>query len=120
MEGAAVKFVLRLVMSAVVIFGVYYLSDGGLLQVDGPVAALWAALVLGVVNALVKPVVKLLTLPITVLTLGLFSLVVNALMLYIVSWIVPGVDTVGFFRTVLAAIIISVVTSLISKAIDKD
>lgn len=114
------KFVLRLGMSAVVIFGVAYLSDGSLLAVDGVVAALWAALVLAVVNAFVRPVVKLLTLPITIITLGLFSLVVNALMIYVVSWIVPGVDTVGFLPTVLAAFIISIVTSLFSKAIDKD
>jgi putative membrane protein len=72
------------------------------------------------VNAFIRPVVALLTLPITVITLGLFSLVVNALMLYVVSWIVPGVDTVGFFRAMLAALIISVVTSLFSRAIDKD
>lgn len=113
------KFVLRLVMSAVVIFGVAYLSGGELLAVDGLTAAFWAALVLAVVNAFIRPVVALLTLPITVVTLGLFALVVNALMLYVVSWIVPGVDTVGFFRTMLAAVIISAVTSLISRAIDK-
>jgi len=114
------KFVMRLIMSAVVIFGVAYLSGGALLEVDGLTAALWAALVLAVVNALIRPVVALLTLPITVVTLGLFSLVVNALMLYVVSWIVPGVDTVGFLRTMLAALIISAVTSLFSRAIDKD
>lgn len=114
------KFVLRMVVSAAVIFGVAYLSDGWLLSVDGFVAALWAALVLAVVNAFVRPVVKILSLPITILTLGLFALVVNAAMIYLVAWVVPGVDTTGFLPTIVAAIIISVVTSLFTRLIDKD
>ncbi|MBE0416663.1 MAG: phage holin family protein [Coriobacteriia bacterium] len=114
------KFVLRMVVSAAVIFGVAYLSGDRLLQVDGPEAALWAALVLAVANAFVRPVVKILSLPITILTLGLFALVVNALMIYLVAWVVPGVHTTGFIATVIAAIIISAVTSLFSSAIDKD
>jgi putative membrane protein len=114
------KFVLRMVVSAAVIFGVAYLSGGWLLEVDGPVAALWAAIVLAVVNAFVRPVVKLLSLPITILTLGLFALVVNAAMIYLVAWIVPGVDTTGFFATVIAALIISAATSLFTRLIDKD
>ncbi|MFU8890558.1 MAG: phage holin family protein [Anaerosomatales bacterium] len=114
------KFVLRMVVSAAVIFGVAYLSGGWLLSVDSFVAALWAALVLAVVNAFVRPVVKVLSLPITLLTLGLFALVVNAAMIYLVAWVVPGVDTTGFFQTVLAAIVIAIVTSLFTAAIDKD
>lgn len=114
------RFALRLIISAGVIFGVAYLSRGELLVVDGAVAAVWAALVLAVVNAFIRPVVSLLALPVTVLTLGLFALVVNALMIYIVSWVVPGVETVGFFRTVLAALIISIVTALFSRALEKD
>ncbi|HET6498203.1 MAG TPA: phage holin family protein, partial [Coriobacteriia bacterium] len=82
--------------------------------------AVWAALVLAAVNAFIRPVVSLLALPVTVLTLGLFALVVNALMIYIVSWVVPGVETVGFFRTVLAALIISIVTALFSRALERD
>lgn len=119
-EGAKVKFILRMLVGAAVIFGVAYLSGGWLLQVEGFVAALWAAVVLAVVNAFVRPVVKILSLPITIVTLGLFALVVNALMIYLVAWVVPGVETTGFFPTVLAAIIIAAVTSLFTKAIDRD
>ena len=114
------KFILRMLVSAAVIFGVAYLSGGWLLEVDTFVAALWAAVVLAVVNAFVRPVVKILSLPITIITLGLFALVVNAAMIYLVAWIVPGVYTTGFFPTVLAAIIISVVTSLFTTLIDND
>ena len=91
------KFLLRMLVSAAAIFGVAYLSDGWLLQVDSfwP-AAVIAALVLALVNAIVKPIVHLLSLPVTILTLGLFSLVISALMLYLVAAVVDGVHTTGF------------------------
>ncbi len=114
------KLIVRLLISAVVIFGVAYLSAGSLLVVDGFVAALWAALVLGLVNAIIKPIVKLFALPVTILTLGLFSLVINAGMLYLVGWVVPGLEMVGFWQTLLAALIISVVSSVLIKIADKD
>ncbi len=114
------RFVLRMLVSAVVIFGVAYLSGGWLLEVADFTAALWAALVLALVNAFVRPVAGLLSLPITILTLGLFALVLNALMIYLVAWVVPGVEVTGFLQTLLAALIISVVGSFFSAAIDKE
>lgn len=113
------KFVLRMLVSAAVIFGVAYLSGGWLLGVEDFVAALWAAAVLSLLNALVRPVIGFLSLPITVLTLGLFALVLNALMLYLVAWVVPGVETTGFIQTMIAAVVISLVTAFFSAAIDK-
>jgi len=115
------KFILRMLISAVAIFGVAYLSGGWLLQVDQfwPTAVI-AALVLALVNAIIKPVVSILSFPVTILTLGLFSLVINAAMLYLAAFFVNGVHTTGFFRTVLAAIIISIITSVGSSLIDKD
>jgi putative membrane protein len=72
------------------------------------------ALVFGIVNALVKPVVKLLTLPLFILTLGLFTLVVNALMLLLTSWLADVLDlnfhVEGFWTAVLGGLIISVVS----------
>lgn len=113
------KFVLRMLVSALALFGVAYLSGGALLQVDTfwP-AAVIAAVVLAVVNAVVKPVVSFLALPVTVLTLGLFALVINALMLSLVAWVVPGVHTVGFWPTVAASIIISILTAVGGKLIE--
>ncbi len=111
------KFVIRLLISAAVIFGVAYLSGGWLLSVEDFMAAFWAALVLSVVNAVVRPIVGLLSLPITMLTFGLFALVLNALMIYLVAWVVPGVGTTGFFPTLLAAIIISISTAVLSSAV---
>lgn len=115
------KFLLRMLVSAAAIFGVAYLSGGWLLDVETfwP-AAVIAALVLALVNAIVKPIVHIFSLPVTILTLGLFSLVINAAMLYLVAYFVDGVNTTGFIQTVLAALAISVVTSVGTKLLDKD
>lgn len=114
------RLLMRLLITAAVIFGVAYFSGGSLLAVDGAMAAFWAAVVLGLVNMFVKPIVSLLSLPITILTLGLFALVINALMLNIVAALVPGVSTVGFFQTLLAALLISFASSALTKITEKD
>jgi putative membrane protein len=62
----------------------------------------------------------LFTLPITLITLCLFSLVINMLMLYITSWVVPGVGTVGIVRTFVAALIISIATSVLTWIFARD
>ena len=113
------RFILRLLITALTIFAVAYLSEGRLVAVDAfwPTAIL-AALVLGLVNAIVKPIVKLLALPITCLTLGLFLLVINAAMLYLVDWIVPGFETVGFLRTAVAALLIALVSGIGGRLVD--
>jgi putative membrane protein len=69
-------------------------------------AALVAAFVLGLVNALIRPVLLILTLPINILTLGLFTFVINALMLWIVSSIVKGFDVTGFIPAFVAGLLL--------------
>ncbi|MEU0660037.1 phage holin family protein [Streptomyces lavendulocolor] len=82
------------------------------------------ALVFGIVNALVKPVVKLLTLPLFILTLGLFTLVVNALMLLLTSWLADVLDlnfhVEGFWTAVLGGLIISVVSWAMDVVLPED
>ncbi|GAA2449625.1 phage holin family protein [Streptomyces lavendulocolor] len=82
------------------------------------------ALVFGIVNALVKPVVKLLTLPLFILTLGLFTLVVNALMLLLTSWLADVLDlnfhVEGFWTAVLGGLIISVVSWAMDVILPED
>jgi putative membrane protein len=110
-----------MLISAAAIFGVAYVSEGALLgPMDFWPTAVIAALVLALVNAVIKPIVSLLALPVTILTLGLFSLVINAAMLYLAAAVVPGFDTVGFWQTVLAALIIAVVTSIAGMMFDKN
>ncbi len=70
------------------------------------------AVVLGVINTFIKPVISLLTLPLTIVTLGLFSLVVNAGFVLLAAYIVPGVSIDGWMTALLFAIIVSVVNAL--------
>ncbi|MBI2163211.1 MAG: phage holin family protein [candidate division NC10 bacterium] len=84
------------------------------IQVDGLWAASVAALLLGLVNVTLRPILLLLTLPLTVVTLGLFALVVNGAMLALVASVVKGVHVAGFGSAVLGAILISLVGSLLT------
>jgi putative membrane protein len=76
-----------------------------------------AAIVLGVVNAVVRPLAFILTLPITLITLGLFLLVLNAAMVGLVAWLVPGFAIAGFWTAVGTAIIVSLVSWAASSVI---
>ncbi len=84
-------------------------------RVDGFWHALLAALVLGFCNALVRPVIILLTWPLTVLTLGLFLLVVNGLVMTLVVWLVPGVAVANFGVAIVVAIIIALVNAIAGR-----
>jgi putative membrane protein len=80
-------------------------------------AALVAALVLGLVNALIRPLLVLLTLPVTVLTLGLFIFVINGLLFWAVGALVPGFDVAGFWSGVFGAIVFSLISWLLSALV---
>jgi putative membrane protein len=80
-------------------------------------AALIAALVLGLVNALIRPLLVLLTLPVTVLTLGLFIFVINGLLFWAVAELVPGFQVAGFWSALLGAIAFSVISWLLSALV---
>ncbi|MDD2421272.1 MAG: phage holin family protein [Heliobacteriaceae bacterium] len=95
-----------------------YLIPG--IQIHGVITALFAALVLGVVNAVIRPVVVVFTLPINILTLGLFTLVINALMLWMVSGLVRGFEVSGFGAAFLGAICLAVISTLLSWFIRED
>ena len=78
--------------------------------VDGLYTALIAALVLGLANALIRPILFILTLPITIITLGLFTFVLNALMVWLASTVVKGFEVTGFVPALLAAILLWMVS----------
>jgi putative membrane protein len=82
--------------------------------VRDPIDALVAAVLLGLVNALIKPILVLLTLPVTILTLGLFLLVLNGLLFWAVSALMSGFEVHGLWAGVLGALVYSVLTSLLS------
>src|SRR5258708_29197616 len=113
------RFLLRLILNAVAIIVAAYLIPG--ISVASPGAALVAALALAIVNAIVRPVLLLLTLPLTILTLRLFIFVVNAICLALVAWLVPGFGVSGFGSALVGAPVISLVSWLLSSLlIDKD
>jgi len=77
----------------------------------------WVAAILGLLNAVVRPVLILLTLPLTVLTFGLFLFVVNAITLAMTDWLSTAIDIDGFWTTLLAAAVISLVSWVLSEAV---
>lgn len=78
-----------------------------------------AAAVLGLLNAIVRPILFVLTLPITILTLGLFLIVLNAIMLELTAWLVPGFGIEGFGWAIIGAIVLSLI-SLVTDRIGRD
>ena len=107
--------VLRTLITGLGIWLATYLVPGVSAASSG--ALIWAAIALGLINAFVRPVLVLLTLPFTILTLGLFLLLLNAAMLNLAGWFVAGFDVVGFWGSVFGAIVVSLVSGLCSHFI---
>jgi len=102
----------RWLTNAVALLVVAYLLEG--VRVADVPAALVAAALLGIVNALIRPVALLLSLPLNILTLGLFTWVINALMVMLTASLVNGFEVDGFLNALLAAFILGIVSSLTS------
>ena len=83
-------------------------------EVSDPAALIVAALLLGIFNALLRPLLIILTLPINIISLGLFTFVINGLILYLISYLVPGFELKNFGSAVLASALISIVTGAIN------
>lgn len=98
-------FLLRMAISAIGLWLATLIVAG--VRIDTPWTLIFAALWLGVVNALVRPIVLLLTLPITLVSLGLFILVVNAAMLALVASLLSGFHLSGFWAALFAALVVS-------------
>jgi putative membrane protein len=111
------RILLVWILNAVALWLVTVLVPGVVVQ--DPLHAFIAAIVLGLVNALVKPVLIILTLPITILTLGLFLLVINALLFWAVGSILPGFHVEGFWWAMLGALVYSVLTWAMSSLLPK-
>jgi putative membrane protein len=109
------RLLLVWVLNAIALLAVAYLYPG--VQVQDWKAAAIAALVLGLVNTLVKPILVILTLPVTILTLGLFLLVINALLFWGVAQLIEGFHVAGFWAALLGAILYSVIGWLLSSLI---
>ncbi|MDY0013191.1 MAG: phage holin family protein [Rhodocyclaceae bacterium] len=109
------KLILRWALNAVALMLLPEILSG--LTVDSYWAALASALLLGLVNALIRPLLILVTLPITLLTLGLFTLVINGLLFWLVSSLVAGFQVADFTTAFLGALLYSLLTWLVSLAL---
>ena len=110
-----VGFLLRAAITALGLWVASEILSG--LVFDSTSKLIVAAILLGIVNAIVRPLAFILTLPITVVTLGLFLLVLNAGMVALVAWVVPGFAISGFWTAVGAALIVSLVSWAASSVI---
>ena len=91
-----------------------------LIYVENLTVLVLAALILGILNVFVRPILLVLTLPINIVSLGLFTLVINGFLLYATAGLVSGFEITGFWRALLAALLISIVTAMINVLIHKE
>jgi len=107
-------FVNLIVSTLAVLISAYILPG---IKVDGFLTALIVAVVLGIVNMIIRPILLLLTFPLTILSLGLFYFVINALMVLLVSAIVPGFKVSGFFWALIFSLVLSIVSSFLNSLV---
>ncbi len=107
-------FLLRLFVHMVAILLIAYLLPN-VIRVDGVLPALIAAFLLGILNAVIRPILVILTFPLTLLTLGLFLLVINGLMLWVVAALVKGFYVNGFWGAFFGSILISILSWILSR-----
>jgi len=106
---------LRILVNAVALLAVAYLVPG--IVVSGFVGALVAAIVLGVVNAVLKPILIILSLPLEIITLGLFTFVINALLFWFVGQLGLGLTVTGFWPALIGSIVLSIVSLILSALV---
>lgn len=107
---------IRWLVNAGGLFLISYALEG--IEVEGALPALIAAAVLGIINAIIRPILLILTLPINILTLGLFTLVLNGAMLALAAQVVRGFTVSGFWSAVLGALLLSILSSVMSFFIE--
>jgi putative membrane protein len=104
---------MRLLLNALAFYVTAYIVPG--FVIEGWQALLVMAIVWGILTLLVKPILIILTLPITILTLGLFTLVINAVLIMLMASIVPGFSVAGFGTAFIAAFVLALVSIVLSK-----
>jgi putative membrane protein len=112
------NFILRILISAAVASGLSYILSG--IHIDSFLTAIVLAIVLAIFNAFVKPILIILTLPITILTLGLFLFVINALIILLAAHFVNGFRVDGFWWALLFSLLMSIITSLLYSETRKE
>jgi putative membrane protein len=106
-------FIARVLINMVAILIIAYLFPS-IMRVDGFIGALSVSFILGIVNAVIRPILIILTLPLTIFTFGIFLLIINGLMLGLVSYFVPGFYVSGLGGAIIGSILISIVSWILS------
>jgi putative membrane protein len=114
MKGILIKWAIN----SLAILIVTYIVRG--IEVANPIVVIVAAFVLGIVNAFLRPLLILITLPLNILTLGLFTFFINGFLFYLVSKIVKGFIVTGFWPAFLGALIVSFISFLLNLLINKE
>ncbi len=112
------KLLLKWIISAVTVLLVAWLYPG--IHVANAFVALAVAFTLGCANSLLRPLLILLTLPINILSLGLFTFVINGFLLWLTAWVIPGFAVRGFFAAIISSILISLISVILGWVVDHD
>lgn len=111
-----INYVIRLVLTGIIVYYVpQFLSK---ISVDTFTTAVIVAFVMSLLNGIVKPVLKLIALPVTILTLGLFSLVISVIVVYMCHYLVTGFKVEGFLQPLIFSFIISIASSVIDSVLE--
>jgi putative membrane protein len=112
------KFIVNLLLTALLVLLLSYILPG--VETAGYLSAIIVSLVIALLNFLVRPILVILTIPITIVTLGLFLLVVNAIIILLADFLVPGFTTGGFWSALLFAILLSIGKSILDRMVGAD
>lgn len=107
------NFIMRIIVTSIIAFGLSYILNG--VHIDSFWAAIIFAIVLAILNAIVKPILILLTLPLTLFTFGLFLFVINAAIILLTAEFVKGFRVDGFWWALLFSLLLSIITSVLYK-----
>ncbi|WP_277631684.1 phage holin family protein [Avrilella dinanensis] len=105
------RFIINLLITALIVFGLAHLLPG--VSVDSYITSLWVVVALVLLNLIVKPILQILTFPITILTLGLFLFVINAVIIMLCDYFVGGFNVENFWYALLFSLVLSLVESVI-------
>ena len=112
------NLILKILLSALAALGLSYLLGG--VTITDFSAAIWVAIVLGLLRAVVRPILVILTFPITVLTLGLFLFIINAIIIFMASSMIDGFYVNGLFTAIIFSLLLSVSQSFLYKMLKDD
>ena len=117
-KNVNMNFIIKLFISSIIVFALSYFLPG--VHVTSIIAALWVAVVLGLLNTFLKPVLVFLTIPVTLFTLGLFLLVINAIIVLICDYFIPEFQVDGFITALFFSVLLSLSQSILNKIFVSD